>query len=262
MPNTLPSVLKGLLEQLDGTEDTLFVDTESQVESPWREFNPDLKKLNILDSHELAGMIGFGINSSTMAVTAQPDPQCRFIYLFGNTSLSALNITRPMFAEILTFHQVMPAYLEFVMAFGRQDEPEDLKFAGFKKQVSLAPGARLPEIPGLGRSGQQYQLCYNLKRISTMADGKFSTIRQAAIHHQFDVVTGKTLWIATAGRRELQERYKELTGKDADPRDKSFGSLIECLQSSLAAHGMFCSWSAENWRWYIKSLENDLGRVV
>lgn len=129
-------------------------------------------------------------------------------YLSGKTSLSVLDITRLMFAQILTFHQVMPAYLEFVMAFGQQDEPKDLRFSSFKKQVSLASSARLPEIPGLGRSGQQYQLCYNLKHIAVEKGRGFSMIRQAAIHHQFDVVTGKTLWIVTAGRRSLQERYK------------------------------------------------------
>ncbi|RWA06080.1 hypothetical protein EKO27_g9025 [Xylaria grammica] len=152
----------------------------------------------------------------------------------------------------------MPAYLEFVMAFGRQDEPKDLRFSSFKKQISLASSARLPKISDLGRSGQQYQLCYNLKHIARDTKGDFSTIRQAAIHHQFDVVTGGTLWIVTAGRRSLQERYKDLTGKDAKTENKLFGNSLECLQSSLAAHVMFCSWSTENWRWYIKSLENNL----
>lgn len=94
------------------------------------------------------------------------------------------------------------------MAFGRQDGPKDLRFSSFKKQVSLASSARLPGISNLGRSGQQYHLCYNLKHIAIESEGGFSMIRQAAIHHQFDVVTGKTLWLVTAGRRSLQERYK------------------------------------------------------
>lgn len=263
MPNTSPKLLEGLHERLDEMSHKLFVDAEIDVEIPWRDlgvgFKHDLKKKNIHDSVKLAEMMNFNIDNTTMAVTlSQYDPQCRFIYISGETSLSVLDITRPMFARILTFHQVMPAYLDFVMAFGRQDEPKDLRFSSFKKQVSLAPSARLPEMVDLGRSGQQYQLCYNLKHVSREKEGGFSMIRQAAIHHQFDVVTGKTLWLVTSGRRSLQERYKDLTGKEAKAQNKSFKSPLECLQSSLAAHLMFSSWSSENWRWYIKSLENNL----
>ncbi|KAI0451729.1 hypothetical protein F5B21DRAFT_485897 [Xylaria acuta] len=263
MPNTSPKFLEGLYERLNEMSNQLFVDIESEVEIPWRDLGvgpaQDLKKKNVHTPEKLVEMMGFDVDSSTMAVTSsQYDPQCRFIYLSGETSLSVLDITRPMFAQILTFHQVMPAYLEFVMAFGRQDEPKDLRFSSFKKQVSLASSTRLSEISGLGRSGQQYQLCYNLKHVAREKERGFSMIRQAAIHHQFDVVTGKTLWVVTAGRRSLQERYKDLTGKDAKTQNKSFGNPLECLQSSLAAHVMFCSWSTENWRWYIKSLENNL----
>ncbi|KAI0439896.1 hypothetical protein F4803DRAFT_21233 [Xylaria telfairii] len=263
MPNTSPKLLEGQKERLDDMCNELFADTDMEVEIPWRDLGvgpgEELKKLNIHKPERLAEMMSFNIDSSTKVVTSSKhDPQCRFIYLSGKTSLSALSITRPMFAQILTFHQVMPAYLEFVMAFGRQDEPKDLRFSSFKKQVSLTSSARLPAIPGLGRSGQQYQLCYNLKHIAVEKGGGFSMIRQAAIHHQFDVVTGKTLWIVTVGRRNLQERYKDLTGKDAKAQDKSFSNPLECFQSSLAAHVMFCSCSTENWRWYIKSLENNL----
>ncbi|KAI1123859.1 hypothetical protein F5Y10DRAFT_43510 [Nemania abortiva] len=263
MPNTSPESLELQNKKFDEVSKQLFVSTESHVDVPWRDLatssGEDLRKRNIHDSDKLVDMMGFDIDDCTKAITSvQHDPQCRFIYLSGESSRSALNITRTMFTRILTFHQVMPAYLEFVMAFGRQDEPKDLRFSSFKKQVSLAPSARLSEIQALGRSGQQYQLCYNLKHIDIEENGEFSTIRQAAIHHQFDVVNGKSLWIVTAGRPSLQERFKSLTGKNANPQNKSFGCPIECLQSSLAVHYMFCSWSMENWRWYIKSLENTL----
>ncbi|KAJ8127886.1 hypothetical protein O1611_g5750 [Lasiodiplodia mahajangana] len=266
-PNTSPEYLEGLDGVFNEASENLFVDTEDGVDVPWRDLDTssgeDLRKRNIHDAQRLADMIGLSIDGSTKAVTsAQPDPQCRFIYLSGDTFLSALNITRSMFTRVLTYHQVMPAYLEFVMAFGSQDEAKDLGFSSFKTQVCLAPRVRLPEIQSLGRSGQQYQLCYNLKHIDMDEKGEFSLIRQAAIHHQFDVVTGKALWIVTAGRFNLQQRFKSLTGKNANPRTKSFSNILECLESSLAAHAMFCSWSTENWRWYIKSLESTLRRVT
>ncbi|KAK1849034.1 hypothetical protein CCHR01_08372, partial [Colletotrichum chrysophilum] len=81
------------------------------------------------------------------------------------------------------------------------------------------------------------------------------SIRPAAFYHGFDVEGGNALWIVTKGGLDIQDRFKELTGKDARPEDKSFGDTQECFRSSLSAHLMFCHWSTEDWRGYIKWLE-------
>ncbi|OCL02650.1 hypothetical protein AOQ84DRAFT_266113, partial [Glonium stellatum] len=57
------------------------------------------------------------------------------------------------------------------------------------------------------------------------------------------------------GRRDIQERFKEMTGKDGRPEDKSFDTIDDCLRSSLAAHLLYSHWSTEGWRWYIRWLE-------
>ncbi|KAI0515078.1 hypothetical protein F5B22DRAFT_646955 [Xylaria bambusicola] len=105
--------------------------------------------------------------------------------------------------------------------------------------------------------------------------GSIASPRQAAFHHKFDVITGKALWIVTAGRRDLQERYKrkyyrdiilvgylptfpDLTSEGAKAEGKSYKTPIECFRSSLAPHSIFGAWAVENWRWYIESLENSL----
>ncbi|KAJ3578537.1 hypothetical protein NPX13_g2028 [Xylaria arbuscula] len=266
MPVTSPTLLESLNERLKESSKQLFVKSENDVEIAWRDFGLEsgvnLSKLNIHKVENLTEMIGCRINLSTRSISSyQQDPQCRFIYLFGITSLSALKITQEMFVQILTFHQVMPDYVDFVTAFGLQEKPQDLRFSSFKKQVSLAPSARMQKIAGLARSGQQYQLCYNLKHSTKNTEGGFS-IRQAAIYHKFDAVTGKTLWLVTAGRRDLHERYKSLTGNGANPENKSFDSPVACFRSSLAAHSMFCAWAIENWRWHIKLFETNLEEAV
>lgn len=149
----------------------------------------------------------------------------------------------------------MPVYLDFISVFGQQEEAEDLGFAAFKEQISLSPLHQVQALPELRRSGRCYQICYNLKGISRMKTGGWSSIRQAAIHHQFDAENGNALWIVTKGGDDLQKRYKELTGKDGRPEDKSFRTPIECFRSSFSANLMFCFWAVENWRWYIKHLE-------
>lgn len=231
----------------------------------------------------LLGMIGLKSNPpGSLPTTTKPDPKSRFVwvffffpclcnghflklsdkvtrYIFGQTSRSPLKITREMLCTILTYHQVMPVYLDFISVFGQQAEAEDVGFAAFREQVSLSPLQQASQIPELQRSGQSYQICYNLKGISRMivsnGEDPWSSIRQAAIHHQFDAVNGNALWIITKGRDDLQQRYKELTGKNGRPEDKSFNTPIQCLRSSFSAHLMFCFWAVENWRWYIKYLE-------
>lgn len=173
-----------------------------------------------------------------------------------------------MLTRILTYHQVMPVYLDFMSVFGAQSEPRDLRFSGFREQRNLSHAFSGNAIPDLGRSGRQYQLSYNLKNVAEKsidkADKRLNewSIRQAAIHHQFDIVEGTTLWIVTKGNLDLQTRFKELTGKGGRPNDKSFDTLEQCFRSSLAAHLLYCFWSTEGWRWYILWLENVIEEEV
>ena len=182
-------------------------------------------------------------------------------YIYAENSRDQLKITRDSLTEILTFHQVMPVYLDFMFVFGAQSDAKDLRFSGFREQTMISDPPRAPTIPALGRSGRHFQLCYNLKGVSfkkkNLENIKLNewSIRQAAVYHQFDVVTGKTLWIVTKGRLDIQQRFKELTASTGRPEDRSFDTNQECFRSSLAAHLLFCHWSTEDWRWYIRWLE-------
>jgi hypothetical protein len=144
-----------------------------------------------------------------------------------------------------------------------QDNP-DLHYSGFREQTSLGPKSRYLPIPFIGRSGQQYQICYNLKSVERKPKDRFKlsrdpwSIRQAAIHHQFDAVQGTTLWIITKGSLDLQQRFKELTGKSGRAEDKAFGTPAESFCSSLSAHLLWCYWSIEGWQPYLKWLETAL----
>ncbi|KAH8724818.1 hypothetical protein GQ44DRAFT_249388 [Phaeosphaeriaceae sp. PMI808] len=201
---------------------------------------------------------------SQHVIAKKRDPKCRFIYLYGQNSRDKLKITHSSLTQILTYHQVMPAYLDFMLVFGAQSDPRDLRFSGFREHVRLkAPTPEL-SIPSLGRSGRQYQLCYNLKSVQFKKKNdeniKFNewSIRQTAVHHQFDVELGTTLWIVTKGGVDLLDQFEEMTGPDGRPEDKRFGTPGLCFASSLSMHLMFCHWSTGGWRWYIQWLEEVL----
>lgn len=165
-----------------------------------------------------------------------------------------------MLTQILTVYQVMPAYLEFMFVFGAQSGSRDLRFSGFRESLDLQDPGVCPNMPG--RSGKQFQLCYNLKGVTLHRSDPDNikldawSVRQAAIYHQFDVVYGMSVWIVTKGRLDLQQRFKSLTGPDARPEDSSFDDAYQCFTSSLAAHLMYCQWSTEDWREYLRWLED------
>ncbi|PGH18772.1 hypothetical protein AJ79_00185 [Helicocarpus griseus UAMH5409] len=248
--NIYHSVLQSLKDRLDQIEPQLCLSRKEavrQFEVPIRDLHTalgkDVEKANNHSPEKLSQWLGTNVVSfeKQQVQASRRDSKCRFIYIYSHNSSDRLLITRSSLAEVFTYHQVMPAYLDFIFVFGAQSDATDLRFTAFRHNIMMRDPPRMTPIPQLGRSGRCFQLCYNLKG--------------AAIYHQFDVVYGTTLWIVTKGRLDLQQRFKELTGKDGRPEDKSFDTASQCLRSSLAAHLLYCYWSTESWRWYVRWME-------
>ncbi|CAG8972732.1 hypothetical protein HYALB_00008647 [Hymenoscyphus albidus] len=110
-----------------------------------------------------------------------------------------------MFGLALTYHQVMPNFLDFVFPFGFQEYAEHFCFSGFREDSRLFSEGGL-KIPELGRSGQEIRMCYSLKSVeSSDRDSWPWSVRQTAIYHSFDVVTGKATWIVIKGSHLIRE---------------------------------------------------------
>ena len=169
-----------------------------------------------------------------------------------------------MLTRILSFHQVMPCYLDFISVFGAQKFARELRFSGFREWISLDATLPACAAPTLGRSGYQYQLCYNLKAPASIRDGVTNnwSIRQAAFHHQFDVKVGTTLWIIAKGNWELKDRIQHLTGVTGSDVARGLQTVEQCFNASLAIHLLCCHWCIEDWRWYIQYLEDTIDEEV
>ncbi|KAF4932675.1 putative serine/threonine-protein kinase MPS1-like protein [Colletotrichum fructicola] len=156
---------------------------------------------------------------------------------------------------------VMPGFLDFLLTFGLQSDQRGISFSSFREQYALKRSYTKFGISSLGRSGRQYQICYNLKGVTKKSADKEDSInsefsiRPAVFYHSFDVVGGNSVWIIAKGGTDIYQRFKELTGQDARPEDRSFGSPKECFRSSLSTHLMLCHWSTEDWKGYLKWLE-------
>jgi hypothetical protein len=181
-------------------------------------------------------------------------------FLWADSGRSHIKISKGMFLRLMTYHQVMAPFLSFVSLFGLRITPKELRFSGFREQTLFDEQCGL--IHGLGRSGRHFQLSYNLKSIirtsppTKKRERHTWSIRQSAIHHQFDIVYGTTLWIMVKGNLELQQRIKKMTGPQGRPEDKSFETVENCLRSSLVVHLLCAQLSNEDWRQYVQWLED------
>lgn len=167
-----------------------------------------------------------------------------------------------MLLLILTFHQAMPSFLDFMFPFGRQLHGQDFQFGGFRSELRLSSTEKVISLPTLGRSGRGYRMCYSFRSIE---DSKSQSqknwpwsMRQTSIYHAFDVESGRTTWIVVKGSELIRDRVKAATSPDRPSNLTTFESPSRALAASLATHLKFCDWSAENWRWYLNFLSEKL----
>ena len=172
-------------------------------------------------------------------------------------SRERLKTTRRMLMSVLTYHQVMPAFLDFLFPFGLQEHPQDFDFSGFRQHTTLSDFDRGLTIPEVGRSGRGYQLCYSLKaaeQSKSQIEWPWS-IRQTAIHHSFDVNHGRANWIIIKGDQLMKNRIR-LAIKDTGLYGTSDLHCVDrAFVSTLVIHMVICDWSCESWRWYINFVQ-------
>lgn len=107
----------------------------------------------------------------------------------------------------MTYHQVSSCFLNFVTFSGSMTGRSDLGLGGFRSESCI----RKPKFISrkLARSGRHIHVSYILKTIERNhlrgqllagdPDNEIEWIRpHAAVHHQFDMETGKSLWILTS----------------------------------------------------------------
>ena len=164
---------------------------------------------------------------------------------------------------IFTYLQVMPAFLDFVFSFGRQQYAQDFHFGGFRSENSLDDDNLRLKIPEFGRSGRDFNMCYMLKaaeRSDSQRNWEWS-LRQTAVYHSFDVESGKANWIIIKSDQLMKSRIKSATTARSRRQASSFQTVCHAFASSLATHLIMCDWAGENWRWYINYMEGELQNV-
>ena len=161
-----------------------------------------------------------------------------------------------------TFFRAMPEAIEFLFAFGLQYHAQDPYFSSFFQRTCLSTQTSALAIPELGWSGFEIQMCYNLKSVEkTGSEPNDWSIRPFAVHHTFDVRNIRASWVVVKGNGVLQERIRQATDSHDHDATSSFETLDRAFAASLATHLIFCDWAAEQWRWHINNLEDQVQSI-
>lgn len=186
----------------------------------------------------------------------QKDKLCSCIFVGAESSRDVLRISHHMTLWVLSFFQVLPAFLEFLFPFGRQLYPIDFQFSGFREDSRLEDAMQRAALPELRRSGQDFQICYNLKSVEykpEIQEWPWSC-RQAAIFHAFDVLNGQASWIVVKANDVIRERFKEALDSRLREDSGIYSTVSKMFVNTLACHMVIIEWCGENWRWYISTL--------
>lgn len=254
-PETYRHYLIEYIKRLDEKDKQLFCDGTTSAKpavdiSEFAEAATGLAHFRVKSIDEMKGRLHF-LQSPTVK-----DAKSRFIFIHAPHSREQLNTTRAMLLCALTYHQVMPAFLDFLFPFGQQKYQKDFHSTGFRHETRLDEVDRGLALPDLGRSGRTLQLCYSLKSVEPSKTGNEEwTIRQTALYHSFDMESGRAVWFIIKANQMMKKRIKESSNS---PELVSFENLSRSFASSFGVHLMLCDWARENWRWYINSLEDRL----
>ncbi|KAF7187457.1 Mitogen-activated protein kinase kinase 2 [Pseudocercospora fuligena] len=181
------------------------------------------------------------------------DPIQRLIFVKAPHSRAPLKISQRMLLELFAYHQVSPAFLEFVFPFGNQHYVRDV-FSGFRSQTHRDTPKPSLVVSELNRSGRHIDLCYNLKSVECDFESTQPwAIRQCSLHHRFDLISEQSTWIVLKANKVIQRAIRSQLFQA-----KVEETAIDAFATSIAIHRVVTDWACENWHWYIGSLEETL----
>ncbi|KAI1122267.1 hypothetical protein F5Y10DRAFT_281811 [Nemania abortiva] len=273
--------LWGLRDRLNRKKSILFTENPDDVVIPVREIQKnaqgrfEISKLNLLSEEKLKEWLGDTYRRDPNnpakfvgALATRPDPQCRFIFLITDSALAPLEMTRDCLLRILTYHQVMPTYIDFLLVYGAEEEDRELRYNAFRTRTTFVNPEPGNIIPDLNRSGRQHEICYNLKAVAPKDPTKNQfvrsrwRIRQSAVYHRLDLGTGSALWIIADPREAVKRVIGEILPEGFVPRGFNFDNFSESFNSSLETHLALAQWASDEWRWHLQSLEETIDNLT
>ncbi|KAK4183152.1 hypothetical protein QBC35DRAFT_508587 [Podospora australis] len=269
------------VDGLSGFRKTFYLNT--QVRTSWFdcEIGREIEEEEIRSMRVLEEKLG--VKGSIFTPTA--DPFCRFIILKSSLPASPqLKITEEMLLKILTYHHVSPYYLGLLshITYDPGSGATGIPFSSIRcMQLCSWSSSTSPTSAILGRSGFQYQLIFELKTVFNPKDTEYDgsttettsdadepehwPLSQYALYHQFDISTGKCLWIMTAANNEAVAQFKDVydikSALGLSQQSTPFPAerpITDCFKSTLSVLTWLGDWSLSEYDSYITTIDERL----
>ncbi|KAF4340251.1 serine threonine kinase [Fusarium beomiforme] len=194
------------------------------------------------------------------------DPHYGMIFVQSRNSRAPLNCSHESFCYLSSFYQIPASFLDFLFSFGQSMEPLDYHMTGFNGHDTLdVPESDILGIPRLGRSGREHTVQYLLRSVekSTGPRGEgVWNIRQMAVHHKYDFITGKAFWLNIKANSIMQDRIKEAITEDPKFNPAPEKGLLFSFGTTLMTNLIYLEWCDESWRQCINDLEDKIRTVL
>jgi hypothetical protein len=161
-----------------------------------------------------------------------------------------------MIQQILSYLQVLPAFVDHISSFGFREHNENCSMTGFQKAI------RSLEVPELGRSSLRTEHCFGLRAVERLPRHSHWpwAVRQCTVYHSFDVISAQSTWIVVKANRQLEKLARE--GMTAEKLPTNGQMPLTCsYKATFTMYELIAVWCGMNWQWYISFLENMLQEV-
>ena len=165
-----------------------------------------------------------------------------------------------MARTLLSHHEVMPIFIEFLLPFRQQRHKKNFDFSGFRAVETWIDRPLSSQSSPQSSLRRQLQICYNLRCIeSTPKPPEWPwSMRQTAVYHRFDLDSGDTVWINIKGNADISPRIQSLWKQSAPSDPLHIVDAASSFRATLATHLTYCEWAGENWAAYVGFLEDEL----
>ncbi|KAI1660893.1 hypothetical protein F4813DRAFT_267053 [Daldinia decipiens] len=183
-------------------------------------------------------------------------PLWRMVFLQSKSARGALGCSKDQLLLLLTYYQVMPYFLDFVLTFCTREQP--LAHAAFRYEDYLEENSSEFAIPQLRRSGVQIQHAFNLLSVERAGDSIEKNqwpLRQVALYYSFDVSNGRSLWIILKGNKIMATRILSATEHQRRLKATAITNPETSFIAALEVHMIMIDWCSENWAEYIEHVE-------
>jgi hypothetical protein len=155
-----------------------------------------------------------------------------------------------MLLYLLTYHQVAPAFIQYLLPFGKQHHAHHFHALGLCSSSMAQPQESWPSLPQLGRSGRHIEFCYSLKAVERSPDVNSPwVVRHCSIFHHFDLETKRTAWIIIKANQVIEEAVAKYCTSSTGKRLSA-----QALNNALVMHRLVLEWADNNWSSYINYL--------